>query len=130
MAPESRELAQQWFGKALADFALADLLINRERRLLDVAVFHCQQAAEKSLKGWLTDREIPFPKTRSLLKLVDLCSQASPEFVKFRGHAVELTPFVSAYRYPGDASQPDAALAAHAFRLAGEIHDFCQQQSE
>jgi len=52
--------------KGAYDLDTARLLINRENRPLDIAVYHCQQAAKKALKGWLTAKEIIFPKTHSL----------------------------------------------------------------
>jgi HEPN domain-containing protein len=125
---ESLELARAWMEKAAHDLETARLLIHREKRLLDIAVYHCQQAAEKALKGWLTAREILFPKTHSLVALIDLCSSAAAEFAKFHEQAVELTPLGIAYRYPGDASVPDIALASRAFGLAEEIYNFCEQQ--
>lgn len=46
--------------------AVARLLITQERRLYAAAVYHCQQAAEKMLKAWLTHRGVGFPKTHDL----------------------------------------------------------------
>jgi HEPN domain len=36
---------------------------------LDTAVYHCQQAAEKALKAFLTARDIAFEKTHNLVAL-------------------------------------------------------------
>ena len=37
--------------------------------MLDDALFHCQQAVEKALKGLLTWHDVPFRKTHSLEEL-------------------------------------------------------------
>ena len=47
------ELVQSWFRKASHDLAAARLLAHAHPPLLDVATYHCQQAAEKALKGYL-----------------------------------------------------------------------------
>jgi HEPN domain-containing protein len=128
MNPESRELAQVWLEKARNDLDAARLLIRDENRLLDIAGFHCQQAAEKGLKAWLTAHEIIFPKTHSLINLVGLCRQTNPEFSRFHEHAVALTPLATAFRYPGGAFEPDIAVTSRALALAEEICNFCEQQ--
>jgi HEPN domain-containing protein len=55
---ESLDLAQGWLAKARNDLEAARLLIHDEKRLLDIAAYHCQQAAEKALKAWLIAKEI------------------------------------------------------------------------
>jgi HEPN domain-containing protein len=95
---------------------------------LDIGSYHCQQAAEKALKGWLTANEILYPKTHSLQPLVDLCIASNGGFTAFRSHAEELTPLAQQFRYPGDAQEPAAHQAEHALILAEEVCSFCQGQ--
>ena len=114
--------------KSAHDLETARLLICQERRLLDIAVYHCQQCAEKALKGWLTAHEIVFPKTRSLEDILDLCLPANANFEQFRDHCENLTPLADQFRYPGDVQEPDADRAAEALKLAEEIYNFCDQQ--
>ncbi len=90
-------------------------------RLLDIAVYHCQQAAEKALKAWLTSQDVIFPKTRELEKLLGLCLPAAPDFAKLQPACEELTPFAHEFRYPGDISEPDSEQARRALALAEEI---------
>ncbi len=49
-----RQLVAEWLHKAGIDIEAADELLSSERSLLYPACFHCQQAAEKYLKGFLT----------------------------------------------------------------------------
>lgn len=128
MAPESLELARAWLAKAHSDLATARLLINGEEKYLDTGSYHCQQAAEKALKGWLTACEILFPKTHSLEDLLALCVPGDPAFAHFRHHAEELTPLAQEFRYPGDAAEPDAAQAERAYELANELWTFVENR--
>jgi len=50
------ELTREWIDKAELDFTSADLLLHAgETPLSDPACFHCQQCAEKYLKGYLQE---------------------------------------------------------------------------
>jgi hypothetical protein len=49
--PELVAETQAWFAKAFNDLSAAEALIAASPPLFDEAVFHCQQAAEKALKG-------------------------------------------------------------------------------
>jgi len=130
MPSRKQELVSAWLAKADHDLEAARVLITGSKRLLDVGVYHCQQAAEKSLKGWLTSREIIFPKTHSLEVLLLLCIPSTAAFAQFQGSAEELTPLAHEFRYPGDISEPGFDQATRALGLAEEIYNFCQQQIE
>src|SRR5437867_2419145 len=99
-SPESLDLARGWMAKAGSDLATARLLIRGEKKYLDTGSYHCQQAAEKALKGWLTAQEIVFPKTHSLEEILALCIPSNPDFAHFRGHCEQLTPLFHEFRYP------------------------------
>ena len=61
--------------------------------LLDTAIYHCQQAAEKSLKGWLTFHDLRFEKTHDLRMLATLAAGLDADFLKQLDTAELLTPF-------------------------------------
>ena len=67
MAPQLEWLdaAATWMGKADSDLASASILIEGDRKHLDTGSYHCQQAAEKALKAWLTANGAIFPKLTS-----------------------------------------------------------------
>jgi HEPN domain-containing protein len=52
--PELVAETRAWFAKAFHDIRAAEALATASPPLSDEAVFHCQQAAEKALKGFLT----------------------------------------------------------------------------
>jgi HEPN domain-containing protein len=59
MDEAKRELVQSWLTKAQHDLAAARKLSDEPDSYLDTAIYHCQQAAEKVIKGFLVfhDRE-------------------------------------------------------------------------
>ncbi len=128
MSPESFQLAQAWLKKASSDLAAARILIEGEQRHHDIGAYHCQQAAEKALKAYLTARETVFPKTHVLERLLELCYSTNAEFERFQRHAKELTPLGEEFRYPGEIEQPSSEEAQRALRLAEEVFSFCEQQ--
>jgi hypothetical protein len=68
----TEEFVRDWLKKADNDLKAAQLLLDAPEAPVDTICFHAQQAAEKVLKGLLTARSIEFPKTHSLLLLLDL----------------------------------------------------------
>ena len=96
MEDRKQQLVFAWLAKGKNDLEAARLLIVEEKRLLDIGVYHCQQAAEKALKAWLTSRDIVFSKTHSLEDIVRLCVPSASGFSQFQHHAEELTPLAMA----------------------------------
>ena len=95
MEAEQRALLRAWWTKSCHDLAAVRLLLAAEPPALDVAVYHCQQAAEKAIKAWLLWKEVPFPKTHDLNRLLGLCAPLEPEFENLRPHAAFLNPFAA-----------------------------------
>jgi HEPN domain-containing protein len=86
--------------------------------------FHCQQAAEKALKAYLTWSEKPFEKTHSLVALVGECLLNDSSFNELRTAATTLNPYAVALRYPGDMPELSEAEAQEALALAREVWEF------
>ena len=100
------QLTREWLTKALHDLQTARITSGATDGPLDTAIYHCQQAAEKALKGWLTWRGITVVKTHDLIRLAADAADDTPEFVMFEEAAETLTPYVSAFRYPGPTDDP------------------------
>ncbi len=120
------ELVREWLTRADHDLRSARLLASSNDSLLDTAIYHCQQAAEKSVKGWLQSKDDSFPKTHDIKALMKRASAIKLEFKEFAEAAAVLTPYVSAFRYPSGFVEPmpsreefDAAL-----QHAQTIYDF------
>jgi len=120
------QLTREWLTKALHDLQTARITANATDGPLDTAIYHCQQAAEKTIKGWLTASDISFEKTHDIRRLIRQAMGVLPEFTRFTGAAEILTPYVSAFRYPGltDDPMPTREEFDVALQYASAIYDF------
>lgn len=67
MDKTKRVLVQQWVKKAQRDLIAAEKLASE---LPDIAIYHCQQAAEKALKGFLILHDFDPGDTHNINTLV------------------------------------------------------------
>jgi HEPN domain-containing protein len=115
---------QAWLIKALQDMRSAEWLLASPDRLHNAVGFHSQQAAEKTLKAYLTWRDQPFEKTHSLVALVGKCLTFDPAFEALRLAATTLTPYAVTFRYPGELPELSVEEAEQAIKLARQVWDF------
>ena len=74
MTPPDRirdEFVRQWLLKAEEDLNAAKSLVTYGDTFLSTVCFRSQQAAEKYLKAFLTNRQVEFPKTHDIDELLD-----------------------------------------------------------
>ena len=114
----------QWLQKANHDLLSAERLLRGDPPLLDTTVYHCQQASEKALKAYLTFKDIPFEKVHDLTVLVEQCKEIDSTFGQLEDIAETLTPYATAFRYPGDILEPEPADTEESLELAGRVLDF------
>lgn len=119
-----RELAREWLTIAHLDLDSARILGANIPPLYQTAVYHCQQAAEKVIKGFLVFHNQRFAKTHDLLTLVKLAETVEPRFASWRDAADELTPYMAEVRYPDNFRQLIGEEFAQAFERAAGIYDF------
>jgi HEPN domain-containing protein len=74
-------------------------------RFREIVAFHCQQAVEKYLKALLVRRQIEFPKTHNIAKLLDRVATVDAGIAESLRDAEALTPFGVETRYPSDAPE-------------------------
>ena len=98
----ARELVRSWLLKASHDLAAAQSLAEPERAILDVAIYLCQQAAEKALKGFLVFHDRRPPRTHDLRSLIAAAAEIDQCFSAWNDAAERLTPYATLYRYPGE----------------------------
>jgi HEPN domain-containing protein len=122
MDEERLELTRVWLIKAQHDLAAAKRLAQGNDPVLDVAIYHCQQAAEKALKGLLVYRNIPFEKIHDLKVLIGLALPVAPTLYGLIEKADHLTDYATEYRYPGELLEPDAAEFSQALDDAESIY--------
>ena len=116
------DLVRGWLRKAESDLVNAEMCLSAERAL-DTVCFHAQQMAEKYLKAYLTAYEIDFPFVHNLEKLIVLCAQRDPSFLRIQALSQELTPYAVQLRYD-DEFWPSAETAHQALDAALTIKDF------
>lgn len=121
MEEAKRKLVQSWLTKALHDLAAARALSEPNRAILDVAIYHCQQAAEKALKGYLAFWDQQPAKTHDLGLLLEKAAEIEAGFGSWQDAADHLTPYATFYRYPRDIDEPELEQVEEAIDDAATI---------
>ena len=124
MSDTKSTLAHSWLVKADRDLLSAKRLAEADNPLLDTAAYHCQQAAEKALKGFLLYHDIRFDKTHDLDVLITQALHVEPNFFLCRNAGRILTPLAVEFRYPGEYVEPEQEEYEEAFSASVEILKF------
>lgn len=114
---KSREV-QAWLAKAENDLRGAEVDLDADPPLVEDALFHCQQAAEKAMKAFLTAHDTTFRKTHDLDELAAACEQIDPSLEEALNPARDLTVFAWEFRYPGSDEAPPESEAHDSLILA------------
>ena len=114
-ARETRE----WLAKASEDLASARVLIGSGH--IANALFFCQQAAEKSLKAFLTWHELVFRRTHDLEELGEDCRAIDGTLAALLEQADVLSDYAWKLRYPGALYVPEQEEAEGMFGIADGI---------
>lgn len=115
-----RLLVAEWIRKADLDFKTAARL-STDGEFREIVEFHCQQAAEKYMKALLTRRQIEFPKTHVLKRLLILLEPVDPDLAMALDDTNWLSPFGAEIRYPGDQSEMLPGEETRACELAQKV---------
>jgi len=124
MDEAKRRLIQSWLMKARHDLAAARKLSAEPDPYLDTAIYHCQQAAEKAVKGFLVSHDQEFEKTHNIQLLVTLAIPFEARFSSWLEAAERLTPYAVTFRYPGEILEPDRAEFDQALQAAEGLYAF------
>ncbi len=119
-----RTLTRKWVMKARRDLLSAKKLARGKDSYLDTAIYHCQQTAEKVIKGWLVYHDLSFEKTHDLRLLVTMASEVEPKFTSWFDVAEQVSPYAAAYRYPGETLEPTEEEYQKAYKAASEFYQF------
>ena len=119
-----QSLVRNWLHKARRDLLSAKRLARGPDPYLDTAIYHCQQCVEKAIKGWLVYHDQSFEKTHDLRLLVTLASEVESQFTQWFDVAEQVTPYATAYRYPGEILEPTEDEYQQAFKAASRFYDF------
>jgi len=110
----TKEAAQTSFENGDADLANASLILGNPETggLFGIACFHCHQAVEKYLKGFLFLNGKQPPRIHDLKLLLDKSAEIDETLSKFDNDCRDLNPFYIETRYepgaPGDFGEDEA----------------------
>lgn len=124
MTDAKTQLVQGWLTKAQHDLASARVLAASTPPLLDTAIYHCQQAAEKTVKGYLVYCDQEFERIHDIEELIRLAMPSAETFVNWIDVGIELTPYARIYRYPGYATEPSREQFERALTAAEGLYKF------
>ncbi len=130
MSPEQRAEVLEWIQRADDDLRAAELDLNAVPPLTGDALFHCQQAVEKAMKGFLAARDQVFSKTHDLEKLASQCEAVEP------GMRMDLDPvkvfsqFAWQFRYPGSPALPPIEEARKTVATARKAVEAIRSRTE
>ncbi len=120
--PSREESARAWFETAREDEEAADVLLKADPPKNVPAAFHCQQAAEKYLKGFLAYHGGDPPYTHDLEQLLRLSREHEAALHVLHDAAKQLYPFAVEVRYPFGFSVSEKE-AVDALKQARHIRD-------
>jgi HEPN domain-containing protein len=114
---------REWLRKAKADARAMGIVLEGDDPLTDIACFHAQQCAEKSLKAFLTAHERVVEKTHNLEDLLEMCAEVEPNYMEFEEECAELSSYAVEVRYPGE-EDPSIENAQEMTTAADRIYEF------
>jgi HEPN domain-containing protein len=118
-----QSLIREWLRKADADLGAAELLAAKapDGATNEIVAFHCQQAAEKYIKAFLTLHQVEFPKTHKIADLLKLVSPVDGALADSLLAADWLSRFGVDIRCPGDFPELLPGDEAKALALAKQV---------
>ena len=124
---DNRIFSKEWFDIAEQDLSSAKYLQNMQPIPIEIICYHCQQSAEKFLKGYLAGNGHKIVKTHDLILLNNLCKKFNDEFKLVEEECLRLTDYGVniRYPYPLDLNIVDMKLA---IKDAEKIGDFVQKE--
>ncbi|QNB47734.1 HEPN domain-containing protein [Thermanaerosceptrum fracticalcis] len=120
---DSRTRAQEWQRLAEMDLSSAEYLLKMHPVPVEIICYHCQQSAEKYLKGYLVLHGINPPKIHDLDELCKLCMKWSDTFKDIADQCSDLTAYGVQPRYPMEMMLEEQDMW-QALNSAKTIRDF------
>lgn len=120
---DNRARAQEWQRLAELDLRSAEYLLKMHPVPIEIICYHCQQSAEKYLKGFLVLHGIDPPKIHDLNELCKLCIRISDAFVSIADQCSDLTAYGVQPRYPMEVMLEEQDMQ-QALKSAKIIRDF------
>lgn len=119
---------KKWIEKADHDLGTAQVVYLYLPKYRDTIAFHCQQAAEKYLKGFLIFLDIQFKRQHSLNYLLSLISQKIKISDEMFDNASELEDYAVEIRYPDTIIELTNAEIEQALHISKHIRKYVLNQ--
>jgi HEPN domain-containing protein len=122
--PQARwQAVNDWLAVAQEDRRVAAVCIEMDPPMRGVAAFHCQQAVEKLLKGFLTLADKRGGKTHSLARLGAAAAVSFPEITELAAAAKSWSNWAVDFRYPARRGRAKPPPNQDELRRALEVVD-------
>lgn len=124
----SKKLALEWFEKGNHDLEDAKKLLQAGG-YPDTICFHCHQASEKYLKGFLVFNNKKFRRIHDLVIFLEDCHKIDKEFKEILEDYKKLNKYYIESRYPAEIPiSYSEAETKKALERAGKIVSFVAQK--
>jgi len=122
------DIANEWLQIAYDDYDSAKFLYDHKvPKPLEIICYHCQQAAEKSLKAFICAHDRDIPKTHEVKRLCSQCAEIDDSFMVLFDDCEELEVYATETRYPLRI-EIDITHAERALRQALKIYEFASEK--
>ena len=131
MPRDSKVIADtaEWMERATEDLRSADALLSLAPPIVRGALFNLQQAAEKSLKGFLLWHGVAFRKTHSLIEIGQPCAEIDNALSSLIFEVLPLADFAAIGRYPGPIEIPDPGTVRGLFAAVRVLVDAVKKRT-
>lgn len=120
----NKETVYEWVQFAETDLKTAEFLFETmEPQPLAIICFHCQQSAEKMLKGILAAYDVEIKKTHDIGALAEELQTYTPVSDELIDKCYNLTPYGVKVRYPQEL-YIEETHAKEALRMARDIFEW------
>ena len=104
MDDKGKDIWIDWYRFGDMDLEAAETLRDySSQKPLEIICYHCQQSAEKYLKGYLIENGEKAPRTHDLRLLQGLCYKIDPTFDDIADACDALTIYSIQPRYPAES---------------------------
>ena len=91
---DNNKIYTEWFEFAKRDLESAKFLMNMHPRPIEIiCYYHCEQSAEKYLKGYLIKSGNKIERTHDLVLLNNKCKAIDKSFEIIEDECIELVPY-------------------------------------
>lgn len=97
---DNDKIYEEWLEFAKRDLESAIFLINMYPKPKEIICYHCEQSAEKYLKGYLIKNANKIERTHDLVLLNNKCKDIDSSFDIIEDECIELVPYGVQVRYP------------------------------